>query len=150
MSDLGRGFDWDDEIEKDGGEFVLLPEGDYSFEVTAFERARHSGSAKVPPCNKAVLTLEIDGLTKGKTTIMHNLFLHTSTEGFLSAFFAGIGQKKKGEKLRMNWSTVIGSTGRCHVFVDKYTNKDGEERESNKIKKFYAKDGGATFTKGQF
>ena len=30
---IERELGWDDEIEKDGPEFVLLPEGDYSFEV---------------------------------------------------------------------------------------------------------------------
>ena len=38
---IERELGWDDEIEKDGPEFVLLPEGDYSFEVVGFERARH-------------------------------------------------------------------------------------------------------------
>ena len=36
MSD--RAFGWDDEIKNDGPDFVLLPEGDYLFTVTAFER----------------------------------------------------------------------------------------------------------------
>ena len=39
-------MDWNDEIENDGQEFVLLPEGDYVFKVTGFERGRHPGSAK--------------------------------------------------------------------------------------------------------
>ena len=35
-----RAFGWDDEIKNDGPDFVLLPEGDYLFTVTGFERAR--------------------------------------------------------------------------------------------------------------
>ena len=31
-------MDWNDVIEDDGQEFVLLPEGDYNFVVTNFER----------------------------------------------------------------------------------------------------------------
>ena len=56
---IERELGWDDEIEKDGPEFVLLPEGDYSFEVVGFERARHNGSEKLPACNKAQQQLNI-------------------------------------------------------------------------------------------
>lgn len=93
MSDFEKEFGWDDEIEKDSDEWVLLPEGDYDFTVTAFERGRHQGSDKLPPCNKAILTLKVEG-KEGTATITHNLFLHSKTEGMLSAFFCAIGQKK--------------------------------------------------------
>ena len=33
MADMEREFNWDDTITKDAAEFVLLPEGDYDFEV---------------------------------------------------------------------------------------------------------------------
>ena len=93
---------WDDTITKDASDFLLLPEGDYNFMVESFERGRHGGSEKLPPCNKAILTLRIDA-PEGTAKITHNLFLHSKTEGMLSAFFTCIGQKKKGEPLKMNW-----------------------------------------------
>lgn len=130
-----REFAWDDEIEKES-DFILLPEGDYDFTVTAFERARHQGSEKLPACNKAILTLTIES-PEGTVNIKHNLFLHSKTEGMLSAFFCSIGQKKHGEKLKMNWNTVIGSKGRCKIFIDIWKNNSGEEIKSNKIKRFY-------------
>ena len=65
---MEREFGWDDAIEKDS-EFELLPEGDYDFEVTGFERARHNGSDKLPPCNKAVLTIKLIGADGKSTTI---------------------------------------------------------------------------------
>lgn len=46
-------MDWDDAIENDGREFIILPEGDYNFTVTGFERGRFPGSAKMSACNKA-------------------------------------------------------------------------------------------------
>lgn len=131
-------LEWDDVIEKDVSEFVLLPEGDYEFTVESFERARHNGSEKLPPCNKAVLRLRILS-PQGTAYITHNLFLHTITEGMLSAFFACIGQKKKGEPLRMDWSRVPGSTGSAKIGIHTYTTKDGETRQNNEIKKFYPK-----------
>lgn len=139
MNDMEREFAWDDEIEKDGNEYPLLPEGDYNFTVKAFQRGRHSGSEKLPPCNKAELTITIWGKNES-VDIKHNLFLHSKVEGLLSAFFTAIGQKKHGEKLKMNWNTVVGATGKCHVYVDKYKGKNGTDYTSNKIKNFYAPD----------
>ena len=136
MSEMGRELGWDDEIEKDGSDFMLLPEGDYDFTVESFERGRHNGSEKLPPCNKAILKIRID-TDEGTALITHNLFLHTRTEGMISAFFAAIGQKKKGERMKMNWNAVPGSKGRCRVGIHEWKNADGETRKSNDIKRFY-------------
>lgn len=138
-----RELDWNDTIEKDASEYILLQEGDYDFTVESFERARHPGSEKLPPCNKAVLKLKIN-TEKGTAYISHNLFLHTITEGMLSAFFSSIGQKKKGEPLRMDWGRVPGSTGRARIGIRLYTTKDGEQRQANEIKRFYPKEKGAS------
>ena len=136
MSEMERELGWDDEIEKDSGEFILLPEGDYDFTVESFERSRHGGSEKLPACNKAILRLRID-TEEGSALINHNLFLHTKTEGMISAFFTSIGQKKKGEKIKMNWNAVVGAKGRCKVGVHEWTGTDSEKRQGNDIKKFY-------------
>lgn len=151
MSEVGRELGWDDSIENDGPDFEVMPEGDYDFEVTAFERGRHAGSDNLPPCNKAIVSIRIKG-EKGQSTIRHNLFLHTKTEGLLCSFFAGIGQRKHGEKITMNWNQVVGAKGRCKVAIRKWKNNDGEERTSNEIKKFYEPSAPAatTFKPGQF
>lgn len=147
-SNAEREFQWDDTITKDAADFVLLPEGDYNFTVESFERGRHAGSDKLPACNKAILTIRIDA-PEGTARITHNLFLHSKTEGLLSAFFSGIGQKKKGEPLKMNWTQVPGSTGKCKVGIHSYM-KDGEERKNNEIKRFYPKEEGPAFKAGEF
>ena len=136
MSEIERELGWDDPIENDGPEFTLLPEGDYDFTVVGFERGRHPGSEKLPACNKAVLSIKLEGL-EGSITIKHNLFLHTKTEGMLCSFFNATGQRKHGERVTMNWNAVTGSTGRCKVGVRKWTNDEGKEYSSNEIKKFY-------------
>lgn len=139
MNENKKELQWDDVIEKDSSEFVLLPEGDYDFTVESFDRARHNGSDKLPACNKAVVKIRIDS-EQGTAYINHNLFLHTITEGMLSAFFICIGQKKKGEPLRMDWGRVPGSTGRAKIGIHSYKNKDGEDRQANEIKRFYPKE----------
>ncbi len=129
-------LDWDDAIENDGQEFIILPEGDYNFTVTGFDRGHFPGGPKIPPCNKATLTLQVktdDGLASVRT----DLLLHSSLEWKLSAFFRCIGQKKQGERLVMNWNKVVGSKGRGHFKPRKYTDKDGNEREANNIDRFY-------------
>lgn len=135
-----RELGWDDEIENDSPDFVILPEGDYEFEVTGYERARHGGSEKLPPCNKAIVKIKIDA-PEGTTTINHNLFLYSKVEGLLCSFFTSIGHRKKGEKLKMNWNAVTGCKGRCKLGIRKWkSEKDGREYQSNEIKKFYEPD----------
>lgn len=150
---MDRELEWNDVIEKDGNEYVLLPEGDYDFTVESFDRGRHNGSDKLPPCNKAMLKLRVES-EQGTAYINHNLFLHTITEGMLSAFFASIGQKRKGEPLRMDWSKVPGSKGRAKIGIHNYTSKDGDARQSNEVKRFYAKEdapqGVPTYKAGDF
>lgn len=132
-----RELGWEDEIEKDGGGFTLLPAGDYNFTVAKFERGRFAGSTKMPACNQAKLELNIHSPEHGDVIVFHTLLLHTKTEGFLSNFFAGIGQKKKGEKLRMNWNTVIGSKGKLKLKINNYKGRDGDDRTNNEVQTFH-------------
>lgn len=150
-NNTGHELDWNSTIEKDSGEFILLPEGDYEFKVGSFERGRHPGSENLPACNKATVFIEIEA-PQGIASIKHNMFLHTKTEGLLSSFFAAIGQKKKGEKLQMNWNTVTGSTGRVKIGIRSWTGNDGREMQSNEIVKFYPKEDqpAAAYTAGRF
>lgn len=135
MSDFERELDWNDTIEKES-DFPILPEGVYNFTVAKYERARHAGSAKLPPCNKAIIFAYIS-TPQGSTTIIHQLFLHTKTEGLLSAFFKSIGAKQTGERVQMNFDAAVGKSGICSVGVRTWTGDDGEERQANEIKKFF-------------
>lgn len=127
-----REFGWDDTIQEDAKEFITLQPGDYVFTVTGFDRQRHTPNpqnpGKLPACPKAVISLEIE-TDEGVASLKHNLFLHSSTEGMLSAFFGSIGQKKHGEPLKMNWNTVIGATGVCSV-----KNKTYNDNVYNEVK----------------
>lgn len=113
-----KALNWDDEIVQEST-FTLLPEGEYDYKVVNFERAWYDGSDKIPPCNKAIITIKVE-TPQGDAELKENLFLTTKTEGLLSAFFGSIGQKKKGEPLRMNWNKVIGATGRAKIGTREY------------------------------
>lgn len=142
MSDYenkGYELDWDSEIENEGSEFIVAEPGDYDFVVTAFERGRFQGSAKMSPCNQAKLTirLEIPG-GNGTCEIKYNLFLHSKSEWKLCEFFTSIGQRQSGQRVAMNWNAVIGSRGRCKVSKRSFeSNKDGKTLWTNDIDKFY-------------
>lgn len=142
----------DAEIENDGQEFVVAEPGDYNFVVTGFERARHGGSEKIPPCNKAILSIQLDGPgINGSCIVKHNLYLHSKSEWRLCEFFTAIGQRKKGQKVSMNWNAVIGARGRCKVSKRSFRNKENtKDLWTNDIDKFYEPEGSdLPFTMGQ-
>lgn len=132
---IGRELDWDEAITLNPSTFTLLPEGEYDFKVIKLERQRHPGSAKLPPCPKAAVTVEISSVN-GSTQITHNFFLHTKTVGLLSAFAISIGLGKQGDVVKLDWNKVLGATGRAKVTVREYTKKDGTKAETNDIKEF--------------
>lgn len=130
----GKVLDWDDEIENDGQEYILLPEGDYNFRVTGFKRGTFKGGAKIPQCKQAELTLEVVA-EDGTAICYENLILYSSMEWKLAAFFRSIGQKKHGEKVKMDWSKVNGAEGRAH-FKPRSYEKDGETKQVNAVDKY--------------
>ena len=144
MATDNRIMDWDDVIQDDGQEFVVLPEGDYTFTVTNFERGRFPGSAKIPACNKATISISIDN-DKGVATARFDLILYRTLEWKIASFFRCIGQKKHGEKVTMNWNGIVGARGKAHIKPRTYT-KDGEERQVNDVDRFYDYDESVGFT----
>lgn len=136
---------WDDEILNDGEysseENVVLPEGNYDFEVIKTEQAWFDGSQKIPACNMAKVFLRVDGGELGKALCVENIYLLERLEWKASAFLRSIGLKKHGEPIA--WRQLVhcdGERGRCHVYVDEFTRRDGETKQSNKVKNFFDKD----------
>ena len=149
---------WDDEILSDGEysseESTVLPEGNYDFEVIKTEQAWYDGSAKIPACNMAKVFLRVDGGELGKALCVENIYLLERLEWKAAAFLRAIGLKKHGEPIA--WRQLVhcdGERGRCHVYVDEFTGRDGETKQSNKVKNFFDKEEQApkkAFKKGAF
>lgn len=137
----GYELGWDSEITNEGKDFVIAESGDYEFTVTGFERGRHNGSAKMPACNYAELSIKLR-LTEGECIVKDKLFLHSKMEWKLSEFFLCIGQKKKGQSFVPNWNAIMGATGRCKVTKRSY-DKEGRTYWTNDIAKYYPCEGGA-------
>ena len=119
----GHELDWDGVIEEDD-EYIILPPDDYNFVIKGYDRTRFNGSEKMPPCNQVTVDIAIN--YNGKEVIIkHKLFLHSKVERILSAFFRGIGQKKKGEPLKMNWPSAMATKQRW-IFSVKQVNWRGK------------------------
>lgn len=136
FNNIAHEIGWDDEISSDSGQYILLEEGDYNFTVTAFERGRFPGSAKIPACNKATLSLAVDA-PEGTASVKYDLILWSSLEWKIAEFFRAIGQKKHGEAFRPQWNAVVGARGRAHFRPRTYIKNDGSEGKSNDVAKFY-------------
>lgn len=153
MSNDNYELNWDSEITKES-EFVLLPEGTYKFTVQSVERGRFAGSEKMNACPSATLSLKVSGGPDGaEGTVQDTLYLNSKAEWKLSQFFLGIGQKKKGEPLRMNWNLVPGSSGELELTVNEYTAKDGSQKTNNRVGKYLPKEtpgAGKPFVPGSF
>lgn len=129
-SDNPSAMGWDDVIDDDGAQFGTLPEGDYNFTVTGFERAQTSGEGKLGKCAMAKLTLTVDG-GDVLSTVYENIVLHTTLKWKIAAFFRSIGMKKHGEPLNPAWNKVMGRSGRAHFSVENYKNSKGEDATRN-------------------
>ena len=132
-------LDWDGEVSNDGS-FVLLPEGDYPYTITKFERARYGGSSKVPPCKMAQLTVAVHG-AQGDASVSCRLFLLAKFQWKIAELFVSLGlASPDDEKVRMQWDRVQGGTGLCHVAQREFTKQSGphagETGTANEITKF--------------
>lgn len=132
-------MDWDAQLESDGKQrgFRALPDGDYKYTVVGFERSRYAGGEKIPPCPMAKLTLQAEASNGDVADVHCNLLLYKPLEWKLSSFFRSIGQKKRGERLVMDWSKVVGAKGRAHIVQKTFPGRDGRERTFNDVEKFY-------------
>lgn len=117
-------FSWDDSFMcEEGGAYILLPEGEYDFTVTSFDRSYFNGSEKSKACPMAKITLTVD-TPEGKATIKDSLFLKMSAKWRMDAFFRSIGFAKANENYTPNWNNVIGAKGRARIKPHKYNDKD--------------------------
>ncbi len=136
MADImTNGYDWDDEIEQDGSQFIELTEGDYRFRVASIERGRFPGSQKTPACYKATLHLEVK-TDAGTATVTDDVILHPNFDWKISSFFRAIGMKKHGERMKMNWDKAQGAEGRAHFSTDDYVGKDGRDHTKNIVSRY--------------
>jgi len=128
-------LDWESSIQQDKSGFTILPEGDYRFRITNFERGRYAGGTKIPACPQAKITAAVD--YEGKTVeVRFSLLLYVSLEWRLSSFFRCIGLKQAGMRMTMDWTKVPGARGMFHLKPNHFTDTNGKEHDGNQVAYF--------------
>lgn len=151
----GYELNWDSAIEKDSPEYILLPEGDYDFTVTKFERGRHNGSEKLPALQQGHNPSSHRN-APGKRRHTAPAFSPLKDGGNALGLFYRHRPKEKGREDHHELERRDpGAKGRCRVYVDTWKGSDGEERKSNRVRRFYEPEEAketkpAGFTPGRF
>lgn len=132
-------FDWD-VTEGDLDErprFHTLEPGYYPFTVQKLERTRYDGSAKIPPCPMAKVTLRVQDADGTEALTSCRLFLVQSMMWKVTRFMAAVGQGKDANgKTVINWGDVEGRNGWLRLSKRSYRTSDGQEREANNVDEF--------------
>ena len=116
---------WEDEIEESSS-FELIPDGDYWFEVTNFEREwwepNDPENSRIKACNQANIELTIiwkndQGQVK-TSKIQYRLKVTESLTFLIFRFFECVGLRKKGDGTKLKlalFNQVVGRTGVCAI-----------------------------------
>lgn len=131
-------LDWDlTEADPDDGShggWTVLEDGFYPFTVQKMERARFEGSAKMPACPMAVLTLKVQGAGGEEALVTQRVYLLQRMLWKVTQFMEAIGQgRNERGKVVVNWGDVEGRGGWLKLKKRSYTNRDGQERETNDV-----------------
>lgn len=132
-------FDWDvTEGDLDEGpRFRTLEPGYYPFTVQKLERTRYDGSAKIPPCPMAKVTLRVQDADGTEALTSCRLFLVQSMMWKVTRFMAAVGQGKDANgKTVINWGDVEGRNGWLRLSKRSYRTSDGQEHEANNVDEF--------------
>lgn len=130
-------LEWDDEISTASDGYVVLEEGDYNFTVTAIERGRYPGSAKIDPCKMLTATLTVE-TAAGTANIKYDMPWFSTMMWKAANLFCSVGLATRSEEsFRPRINELVGSQGRAHFKPRTYTKKDGGEGKSNNVEKFY-------------
>ena len=149
MAENTQAFGWDDEVNE--SEFEILPDGDYKFTVTAFERAYFepkNPDSKIGACQQANIEFTINWINEAgierTNKLVYKLKLWRSLEFMIYQFFESIGLRKKGDgSTKMPWGEIVGKTGVC--VIGHHTDSKGNDY--NDITKCYPAESAPTVTK---
>lgn len=133
---------WDDYVEA-GSPFVLLPEGNYPFVVTNFERGIYEKPAdresKVPAnCPMATVSCQFTTESGETTTLTEKFFLYKKMQWKINQFFTSLGAQQGADgRVKMNWGSILGASGTAKVIINDYKDKKtGEDKQNNRIDTF--------------
>jgi hypothetical protein len=112
---------WDEPIDVEPDEFVILPAGTYPFTITGYERTHTSSKSKNPNEPMLKLELEINGGELGVARAFRYIIWTEKYRWKQSELFTAIGQRKHGDtNFRPNWQMINGASGWCKTDVRQY------------------------------
>ena len=134
--DMGKPLDWDTDEMEDSGGFTLLDEGVYPFEVLRIDKERFEGSAKIAPCPRAAVVLNVLSPT-GWVQLTDRMLLSTKTQWRIARFFEGLGYEKDPatNRVPIRWNEAVGKQGFVRVKVREYE-YNGETRRTNDVESY--------------
>lgn len=137
-------FGWDSEFDfEDSNEYIILPPGEYDFEVKSFQRSRYEGGVSkkdgktIPPCSVAKIQIGIK-TDEGDVVIYDTFFINPKDKNRykMSKFFQSIGLTHPGSKVKMSWwsDDLVGMTGRAKIY-----NRKKDDKTYNNVSYYIAK-----------
>lgn len=137
MTNKNDSFDWDDPIDPNESETVLLPDGPAKFVVIELKRARRD-CGKFGTQNVADLKLMVRSENGDESEIEDGLILCKAMKWKMVQFFTAIGQRNHGDKgeFAPNWAKVEGSTGDCIVGHRTFKRRDNTDGSANTISEY--------------
>lgn len=134
----GRILGWDETFVDEGSskKYIVLEKGDYPFVVRDFKRGTYKGSAKIPQCPCAEVTLEVQ-TKNGTAEVKYNMPLYSTMQWKIANFFLAVGMRKHEDPVVMDFNGAIGRHG-CGAFYNRpWTGNDGKEKFSNEVDELY-------------
>lgn len=134
-------YDWDSPIGNEANDdpFVVLPAGEYRFEVTALERGRYEGNPEkgIKACPMAKLTIKADGGDAGEAYVKESIFLNKRNAWKIKALFVSVGLvAADAEEFVPQWNGIVGCAGTCELKIRQFKAKNGDMVDSNDVKRF--------------
>lgn len=120
--------------------FELLAEGDYQFRVVGVDSGIMNSKGITNGSDYVDLKLKFfNSAGKPKAMWTEKLILHESCfwkiDSFIKAsnFLVDGNPPKEGDALELNEDTLVGLQGWARVCINKYTNKQDEQKENNRV-----------------
>lgn len=134
-------FDLEDILEDN--QFVLLPPDIYTFQVVQLDlNERFNGSAKMPPCRKVCVHLDVyTNDTKQKVSMKEDFIFYKPLAWKVFAFFRALGLFQNNDnKVKIPWLLAQGCWGRAKIGQRSWFTQNGDERKTNQVEQWIEPD----------
>jgi len=139
MNNENQFLDWDAEISLEEQKNYYIEPGSYKFEVATFDKETYTGSSEKVPRNTPIAKITLKIVNDGEEYyIIDRFYMLKSVEWKISQFMKAIGIVDEEDKTgKINFSDSITREGWVEIKDRVYENKNGEEKTSSQVVKYY-------------